>query len=76
MVGHKNSQYWLKFKEPRKSSLFILYHANEKEYDTEICGNTENEFFEITLMEDYLNNWLQIKSVDLTNDDISFEFEV
>ena len=23
-----------------------------------------------------LNNWLQIKSVDLTNDDISFDFEV
>ena len=32
------------------------------------CASIENEFFEITLMEDYWNNWLQIKSIDLTND--------
>ena len=33
-----------------------------------MSASIENEFFEITLMEDYLNNWLQIKSIDLTND--------
>ena len=57
--------------------FFALYHTNEKEYETQICASIENEFFEITLTEDYLNNWLQIKSVDLTINDISFfDFEV
>ena len=57
--------------------FFVLYHINEKEYETQICASYENEFFEITLTEDYLNNWLQIKSVALTINDISFfDFEV
>ena len=57
--------------------FFVLYHTDEKEYEIQICASIENEFFEITLMKDYLNNWLQIKSVDLTNNDISFfDFEV
>ena len=30
----------------------------------------ENELFEIILTEDYLDSWLQITSVDLTNDEI------
>ena len=59
-----------------ENPFFSLYHTDEKEYEIEICASIENEFFEITLIEDYLNNWLQIKSVDLTNDDISFDFEV
>ena len=37
---------------------FVLYHTHEKEYETEICAIIESNFFEITLMEDYLNNWL------------------
>ena len=56
--------------------FFVLYHTDEKEYESEICASIESEFFEITLMKECLNNWLQIKSVDLTNDDISFDFEV
>ena len=55
---------------------FVLYHTDEKEYETEICAITESNIFEITLIEVYLNNWLQIKSVNLTNNDISFDFEV
>ena len=55
---------------------FVLYHTHEKEYETEICAIIESNFFEITLVEVYLNNWLQIKSVDLTINDISFDFEV
>ena len=55
---------------------FVLYHTDEKEYEPEICAITESNIFEITLIEVYLNNWLQIKSVDLTNNDISFDFEV
>ena len=66
----------LSLKNQKNPVFLIFYHTDENEYKTEICGNTENEFFEITLMEDYLNNWLQIKSVDLTNDDITFDFEV
>ena len=66
----------LSSKNQENPVFFILYHTDEKEYESQICASIENEFFEITLMEDYLNNWLQIKSVDLTNDDISFDFEV
>ena len=77
MVGGRSGQYWLEFREPRKSNFFVLYHTDEKEYETQICASIENEFFEITLMEDYLNNWLHIKSVDLNNNDISFfDFDV
>ena len=66
----------LSSKNQENPIFFVLYHNDEKEYESEICGSIENEFFKITLMEDYLNNWLQIKSVDLTNDGISFDFEV
>ena len=66
----------LSSKNQENPVFFVLYHTDEKEYESEICASIKNEFFEITLMEDYLNNWLQIKSVDLTNDDISFDFEV
>ena len=66
----------LSSKNQENPVFFVLYHTDEKEYQSEICASIENEFFEITLMEDCLSNWLQIKSVDLTNDDISFDFEV
>ena len=42
----------------QKNFSFVLYHTNEKEYETAICEIIEGNFFEITLMEDYLNNWL------------------
>ena len=66
----------LSSKNQENPIFFALYHTDEKEYETEIFASIESEFFEIALMEDYLNNWLQIKSVGLTNDDISFDFEV
>ena len=37
--------------------------------------NVENRFCEITLMDDYSNGWLHIRSVDLTNDGVDFEFK-
>ena len=66
----------LSSKNQENAVFFVLYHTDEKEYESEICASIENEFFKITLIEDYLNNWLQFKSLDLTNDDISFNFEV
>ena len=66
----------LSSKNQENPVFFVLYHTDAKEYESQICASIENEFFKITLMEDYLNNWVQIKSVDLTNDNISFDFEV
>ena len=55
--------------------FFIMYHTDETEYDFDELGNVENEFYEITLMDDYSNIWLHIHSVDLTNDGVDFEFK-
>ena len=55
--------------------FFIMYHTDETEYDFDELGNVENEFYEITLMDDYSNGWLYIRSVDLTNDGVDFEFK-
>ena len=55
--------------------FFIMYHTDETEYDFDKLGNVENEFYEITLMDDYSNGWLHIRSVNLTNDGINFEFK-
>ena len=76
MMGRRSGWYCLEFKESKNPFFFVLYHTDEKECESEICASIENEFFEITFMENYLNNWVQIKSVDLTNDGISFDFEV
>ena len=56
--------------------FFHVYCIDEKEYETEICANVENELFEITLMEDYLKNCPHIEFVYLTIDNISFDFAV
>ena len=55
--------------------FFIMYHTDETEYDFDELGNVENEFYEITLMDDYSNGWLHIRSADLTNDGVDFEFK-
>ena len=41
-------------------------------YQADEMGNTYHEYYEVTLMEDYHNNWLQILCVDLANEDINF----
>ena len=66
----------LSSKNQENPIFFVLYHTDENEQETEICAIIESSFFEITFMEVYLNNWLQIKFVDLTNNDIGFDFEV
>ena len=38
-------------------------------------GNVENEFYEMTLMDDYTNGCLHIRSVDVTNYGVDFEFK-
>ena len=49
---------------------------DDMEYQVDEMGNTEHEYYEVTLMEDYHKNWLHIRSVDLTNEDIDFDFEI
>ena len=48
---------------------------DDMEYQTDEMGNTYHEYHEVTLMEDYHNNWLHIRCVDLTNEDINFYFQ-
>ena len=55
--------------------FFIMYHSDETEYDLDELGSVENEFYEITLMDDYSNGWLHFHSVDLTTDRVDFEFK-
>ena len=55
--------------------FFIMYHTDETKYDFVELGNVENEFYEITLMDDYSNGWLHIRSVDLSNGGANFEFK-
>ena len=47
----------------------------DMEYQVDEMGNTEHEYYEVTLMGDYQNNWLHIHSVDLTNEDMNFDFQ-
>ena len=61
--------------EKENPVFFIMYHTDETEYDLDELGNVDNEFYEITLMDDYSNGWLHICPVDLTNDDVDFEFK-
>ena len=61
--------------EKENPVFFIMYHTDETEYDLDELGNVDNEFYEITLMDDYSNGWLHIFPVDLTNDDVDFEFK-
>ena len=55
--------------------FFIMYHTDKTEYDLDESGNVENEFYEKTLMDDYTNGCLHIRSVDLTNYSADFEFK-
>ena len=55
--------------------FFVLYNMADMEYQVDKIGNIEHEYYEKTLMEDYHNNWLHICSVDLTNEDINFDFK-
>ena len=55
--------------------FFIMQHTDKTEYDLDESGNVENEFYEITLMDDYTNGCLHIRSVDLTNYGVDFEFK-
>ena len=66
----------LNSKNQENQIFFLVYCIDEKECETEICANIENELFEITLMEDYLNNCPHTEFVDLTIDNINFDFAV
>ena len=55
---------------------FVLHHMDDMKYQVDEMGNTEHEYYEVTLMEDYHNIWFHIRSVDLTNnEDINFNFK-
>ena len=62
-------------KNQKDPIFFVLYHIDDMEYQVNEMGNTEHEYYEVTLMEDYQNNWLHIHSVDLTNEDMNFDFQ-
>ena len=63
-------------KNQKDPIFFILYHMDDMEHQVDEMGKTEHEYYEVTLMEDYHKNWLHIRSVDLTNEDINFDFEI
>ena len=63
-------------KNQKDPIFFVLYHMDDIEHQVDEMGNTEHEYYEVTLMEDYHNNWLHIRSVDLTNEDINFDFQI
>ena len=48
---------------------------DDMEYQVDEMGNTEHEYYEVTSMKDYHNVWLHIRSVDLTNEDMNFDFQ-
>ena len=62
-------------KNQKDPIFFVLYHMDDMEYQVDEMGNTEHEYYEVTLMEDYHYNWLHIRCVDLTNKDINFDFQ-
>ena len=45
-------------KNQKDPIFFVLYHMDDMEYQVDEMGNTEHEYYEVTLMEDYHNNWL------------------
>ena len=59
----------------QKDPIFLVLYHMDMEYQVDEMGNTEHEYYEVTLMEDYQNNWLHIHSVDLTNEDMNFDFQ-
>ena len=59
----------------KDAMFFVLYHMDDMEYQVDEMGNTEHEYYEVTLMKDYHNNLLHIRSVDLSNEDINFDFK-